>query len=108
MMLIGGQPTFCTDFIPTFPAASPFITAVGGSTSSNPEVAAGLSSGGFSNYWARPSYQKAAVKQYFAVATGLPSSSLYNQTGSGFPDVAAQAEDFVIVYGGTWELTSVG
>eukprot|EP00455_Lapot_gusevi_P009575 TRINITY_DN1428_c0_g1_i3.p1 TRINITY_DN1428_c0_g1~~TRINITY_DN1428_c0_g1_i3.p1 ORF type:complete len:545 (-),score=221.21 TRINITY_DN1428_c0_g1_i3:160-1794(-) len=96
----GGQPQFCSQFVPTFPAASPYVTAVGGSTSSNPETAASLSSGGFSNYWDRPSYQTAAVAQYFSVAQNLPSSSSYNNTGAGFPDVAAQAIDFNIVQSG--------
>ena len=57
---------------------------------SNPEVAASLSGGGFSNYWPRPSYQEDAVKHYFSVAQGLPASNLYNHTGAGFPDVSAQ------------------
>ncbi len=47
----------CVVFVPTFPAASPYVTAVGGTWSANPEIAAGLSAGGFSNYWPRPQYQ---------------------------------------------------
>ncbi|KAH9053078.1 peptidase S8/S53 domain-containing protein [Lactarius vividus] len=35
-------------FIPKFPATCPYVTSVGGTMSSNPEVAAGLSGGGFS------------------------------------------------------------
>lgn len=42
----GGQSQQCTKFVPTFPAGSPYVTAVGGSTGSGPETAAGLSSGG--------------------------------------------------------------
>lgn len=97
----GGQPTSCTTFIPTFPAASPWVTAVGGTTGSGPETAAGLSSGGFSNYWARPSYQKSAVEGYLSSAPNLPEKNRFNQTGAGFPDIAAQAEDYMIVYGGS-------
>jgi len=89
-----------TAFVPTFPAASPWVTAVGGTQGYNPETAAGLSAGGFSNYWARPSYQVEPVKEYFSIATNLPTSNRYNHTGAGFPDVAAQAENFNIVYGG--------
>jgi len=96
----GGQPTSCTKFIPTFPAASPYVTAVGGTTGSAPETAASLSSGGFSNYWARPAYQDSAVAAYLANAPSLPDKSLFNATGAGFPDVAAQAENFAIVYDG--------
>jgi tripeptidyl-peptidase-1 len=40
-------------FQPIFPATCPFVTAVGGTTGVNPEKAASLSSGGFSNYFAQ-------------------------------------------------------
>jgi hypothetical protein len=42
----------------------PFVTAVGGTTHVNPEVAASFSGGGFSNYFSRPSYQDDAVLSY--------------------------------------------
>ena len=77
-------------FVPTYPAGSPWVTAVGGTQGSNPETGAGLSAGGFSDYWARPSYQMDAVKHYFSVASNLPDPSLYNHTGAGIPDVSAQ------------------
>jgi len=94
----GSQPTSCTTFIPTFPADSPWITAVGGTTSHGPEVAASFSGGGFSNYFAQPSYQTKAVATYLSTASHLPSSSLYNISGAGFPDVAFQAENFLVVF----------
>jgi tripeptidyl-peptidase-1 len=97
----GSQPTQCKKFIPTFPAASPFVTAVGGTTGSSPEVAGPLSGGGFSNYWAQPSYQTAAVNQYFKVAKNLPPATDYNRTGAAFPDVASQAYNFPIVVDGS-------
>jgi len=97
----GSQTTPCIKFIPTFPAASPYVTAIGGTTSSQPEVAASFSSGGFSNYWARPSYQTSVVANYFKVASSLPPTGRYNHTGAGFPDISAQAIDFVIVLHGT-------
>jgi len=97
----GSQTSPCPGgkFIPTFPAASPYITAVGGTTGSN-EVAAEFSSGGFSNYWARPDYQETVVANYLKNAPGLPAATHFNQTSAGFPDVAAQAEDFIIVIHG--------
>jgi len=95
----GGQPTACTKFIPTFPAASPFITAIGG-TQGTPERGAGLSSGGFSWWWDRPQYQKAFVDKYFEVATNLPPADRYNRTSAAFPDIAAQAVGFTIVISG--------
>eukprot|EP00698_Gefionella_okellyi_P005748 TRINITY_DN15208_c0_g1_i1.p1 TRINITY_DN15208_c0_g1~~TRINITY_DN15208_c0_g1_i1.p1 ORF type:complete len:557 (-),score=165.69 TRINITY_DN15208_c0_g1_i1:19-1689(-) len=92
----------CTAFGPNFPASSPYVTAVGGSAFSslleeNKEVVNGLSGGGFSNVFARPAYQSAAVAKYFQVAKDLPSPSLYNHTGRGYPDVAAMSEGFTVV-----------
>ena len=42
------------------------MTAVGATTGS-PETGAGLSSGGFSNRWAQPSWQADAVAGYLKV-----------------------------------------
>jgi tripeptidyl-peptidase-1 len=72
-----------TGFLPMFPAScmlfrfynrytrftrwrsqGPFVTTVGGTTQVNPEVAASLSGGGFSNYFPRPSYQDGVVSSY--------------------------------------------
>ena len=40
------------------------MTTVGGTTSVNPEVAVSFSGGGFSNYFAQPSYQTNAVSTF--------------------------------------------
>jgi len=96
----GGQSGSCTNFVPTFPAGSPYVTAVGGTTGSSPETAASLSSGGFSNYWSRPTYQESFVQTYLKTASNLPDASRFNHTGNGFPDVSAQAQGFMIVYDG--------
>merc|ERR1719210_3114792 len=64
-------------FVPEGPGSSPYVTAVGGTapTSSWPkpgsEKAIGLSSGGFSNYWPMPDWQKDAVAAYLK-QEGLP------------------------------------
>lgn len=74
------------------PAGCPYgVTAVGGTQNQYPETAAGLSSGGFSNYFTAPDYQSAQTKQYIA-SIGNQYSGLYNPAGRGIPDVAAQAE----------------
>lgn len=88
----------CPDgvFVPQWPSASPWVTAVGGTAPGVHDSAAGLSSGGFSNRWARPSWQTAAVAKYKSSAK-LPNASKWNQTGRGFPDISAQAENFVVV-----------
>ena len=87
-------------FVPQWPSGSPYVTAVGGTANFLPgqaETVAGLSSGGFSNRWKRPSWQKDATAKYLSSAKNLPDHSHFNDTGRGFPDIAAQAVDFVIV-----------
>ena len=83
-------------FEPNWPAASPYVTAVGGTSNSNPEVAVGLSSGGFSNRYPIPEWQSGAVATYLA-QPNVPNRSHFNATGRGFPDMAAQAVNFVVV-----------
>ncbi|KZT68040.1 tripeptidyl peptidase A [Daedalea quercina L-15889] len=88
-----------TEFIPGFPASCPYVTAVG-ATSQVPEIAAWFSGGGFSNYFARPSYQDDAVTKYLGeLAPGI-YAGLYNASGRAFPDVSAEGVNFTIV----WEL----
>jgi len=77
-------------FTPLFPATCPYVTAVGGTTNYMPEVAASLSGGGFSNYFLRPPYQQLAVPT-FLQTLGHLYSGLYNSSGRGIPDIAAQA-----------------
>jgi tripeptidyl-peptidase-1 len=96
----------------------PFVTTVGGTTHVNPEVAASFSGGGFSDYFARPSYQNRAVSSYlqnigsqysglfkcaccfdsgdFTLLTG----TIISITGRGYPDISAQAANFQIVRAG--------
>ncbi|KAF8138892.1 peptidase S8/S53 domain-containing protein [Boletus edulis] len=85
-------------FIPTFPAACPYVTSVGG-THHIHETAASFSGGGFSNYFPRPAYQNKAVTTYLKRLAGT-YEGLYNPNGRAFPDVAAQAANFLIVYQG--------
>ena len=49
----------------------PFVTTVGGTVQVNPEIAASISGGGFSNYFPRPSYQNGAVSSYLQRIGGL-------------------------------------
>ena len=79
-------------FVPEGPGSSPYVTAVGGTAGlASKESAVGLSSGGFSVRWARPAWQDDAVKTYLAGATLPDPKFMNNNTGRGFPDVAAQA-----------------
>ncbi|KAL1966156.1 hypothetical protein VTN77DRAFT_4708 [Rasamsonia byssochlamydoides] len=109
-------------FTPDFPATCPYITSVGatylppgGSATADEEVAVARfgSGGGFSNIYAQPDYQQAAVAQYFKIAN--PSypyyesvnndsfgadGGIYNRAGRGYPDLAAVGDNVVIFNAG--------
>ncbi|KAL8862715.1 MAG: hypothetical protein Q9178_001213 [Gyalolechia marmorata] len=85
-----------TRLLPIFPAACPYVTAVGGTYRIQPEIAIGFSSGGFSDRFPRPAYQNTAVTQYLN-KIGDTFQGLYNPNGRGFPDVAAQAYNFTVI-----------
>ncbi|KAJ7587436.1 tripeptidyl peptidase A [Mycena floridula] len=88
-------------FLPIFPSTCPYVTSVGGTQGIMPETAAFLSGGGFSNLFPRPWYQDSAVKTYLKKLPKGLYAGLYNTSGRGFPDVAAQALDFRIFVGGS-------
>ncbi|KAH8995551.1 subtilisin-like protein [Lactarius hatsudake] len=77
-------------FVPEFPASCPYLTAVGGTTGYDPEVAAPLSGGGFSDHFPRPVYQDVAVSA-FLERLGTQYADLYNPGGRGIPDIASTA-----------------
>ncbi len=93
---------------PSFPATSPYVTAVGatqGPTCDAPETACasptgGLitTGGGFSDYFAAPSYQKKAISSYFSNNTAV---SGYSTTGRGYPDISIIGVDYVIALQGS-------
>ena len=82
-------------FTPQFPGTCPYITAVGGTQSINPEIAWVASSGGFSNYFTRPQYQAAAVANYLENEISKDTltyfTPYFNSNGRGFPDVSAHS-----------------
>jgi tripeptidyl-peptidase I len=108
-----------TIFNPQYPSGCPYITSVGATmlypdqTVDMPESVMHVnlsqsaqnftSSGGFSNYYAPPAYQQAALNTYFAehkppypaYARYAPdinfntTCGLYNRIGRGYPDVSA-------------------
>lgn len=80
-----------TIFQPNFPArcvdkyfkilklienSCPFVTTVGATTGINPEKAISFSGGGFSNYFAAPSYQSSQVKSFIS-ALGTKNAGLF-------------------------------
>ncbi|KAI0777487.1 subtilisin-like protein [Trametes elegans] len=91
----GCAPKSDDDFEPTFPSNCPYVTSVGGTQGFSPEKAWQGSSGGFSNYYARPSYQESAVSSYLK-NHGSENKGRYNASGRAFPDIAAKADNFMI------------
>ncbi|KAF9266299.1 tripeptidyl peptidase A [Marasmius fiardii PR-910] len=88
-----------TEFLPTFPATCPYVTAVGG-TANIPEVAVDFSGGGFSKYFAQPTYQTDAVNAYLKKLPRGTYKGLFNRNGRAFPDVAAQGDRFRVWHQG--------
>lgn len=88
--------TNTTRFMPVFPASCPFVTSVGGTQGTQPEMAAVFSGGGFSDLFCRPPYQDNAVTAYLD-KLGDRWGGLYNPEGRGFPDVATQAYNFTVL-----------
>ncbi|KAF8256738.1 subtilisin-like protein [Lactarius quietus] len=92
-------------FLPTFPSTCPWVTSVGGTTGSDPEVAARISGGGFSVYFPRPPYQDRGVPT-FLQNLGSQFYGLYNAGGRGVPDIALQARDFEYIFNGQRRIAS--
>nr|KAF6325905.1 tripeptidyl peptidase 1 [Myotis myotis] len=89
-------------FRPSFPASSPYVTTVGGTSFKNPfrvtsEVVDYISGGGFSNVFPRPSYQEEAVAKFLSSSPQLPPSSYFNASGRAYPDVAALSDGYWVV-----------
>ncbi|MEE6520340.1 hypothetical protein FKM82_018178, partial [Ascaphus truei] len=89
-------------FRPSFPASSPYVTSVGGTSFKNPfqvtcEVTDYISGGGFSNVFPMPDYQVSAVGRYLKAPVKLPPGSYYNRSGRAYPDVAALSDNYWVV-----------
>jgi len=93
------HPGGTVEFMPNFPSSCPFITGVGGTTSSNPEIGAELSAGGFSNLFPRPPFQNDAVIP-FIDSIGDLYKGLYSPSGRGIPDISAQSINYIIAVNG--------
>ncbi|KAJ7210137.1 family S53 protease-like protein [Mycena pura] len=89
------DPCSQNNFLPEFPAACPWVTAVG-ATVGIPEKAANFSGGGFSVFFPTPEYQKTAVSS-FLHALPRNFSGTFNETGRAIPDVAMQGVNYEIV-----------
>jgi len=114
---------------PDYPAASPYVTAVGATQMDSPvcglknppavcassgydcfsggnevavsfDVASFASGGGFSLYAAQPIWQQAAVSAYLKSGVALPPSTYFNASNRAYPDVAAIGNAVMIDQGG--------
>jgi len=93
---------------PSFPASSPYVTAVGatqGIEAGGPELACGSSTGGqistgggFSDYYEQPKWQASAVAGYFAA--GKKAAGGYDKSGRGYPDVALAGYNYETIING--------
>ena len=99
-------------FHPDFPAACPYITAVGGTdfleaSTIGDEKAWTDGGGGFSDHFDIPAFQTDAVAKYKADPSALlPPQQMWNNTGRGYPDVAAlggEGNPYCVVAGGRAE-----
>ncbi|KAK5916804.1 hypothetical protein CgunFtcFv8_011751 [Champsocephalus gunnari] len=90
-------------FRPSFPASSPYVTTVGGTSFKNPfkvtyEVTDYISGGGFSNVFKIPDYQASAVDGYLkTTAATLPPQAYFNTSGRAYPDLAALSDNYWVV-----------
>ena len=102
------------NFPPNFPATCPYVTAVGstqvdaGKSVRDPESATSTfgSGGGFSNVFPRADFQKDAVAGYLANHVPALPEGIYNASGRGFPDVAANGLNYSIAVQGELILIS--
>ncbi|EDQ87539.1 uncharacterized protein MONBRDRAFT_37973 [Monosiga brevicollis MX1] len=102
LVAAGDSGVSCTNdkFAPDWPTSSPYITSVGG-TSGVPERVWSDGGGGFSNFYAQPTYQADAVKAYMNSGKA-PASRYFNASGRAYPDVSAFATNFEIAYMGSF------
>jgi tripeptidyl-peptidase-1 len=91
-------------FMPTFPASCPYVTSVGATDNVAPPVTgASFSTGGFSNFFARPEWQDEVVGKYVdgLVQANDTRVALFNRTGRAMPDISAIGSGFQIIVAGT-------
>ncbi|PIL35551.1 hypothetical protein GSI_02279 [Ganoderma sinense ZZ0214-1] len=109
--LVNGNPV--GTFVGQLPASCPYVTAVGATsvaannTVDEPEVATTEfpSGGGFSNIFARPDWQEAQVSNYLATFAPDYAADIFNRSGRGYPDVAANGWPIVVAESGRFTLS---
>ncbi|KAF8915388.1 peptidase S8/S53 domain-containing protein [Mucidula mucida] len=86
-------------FLPLFPAGCPFVTAIGG-TVNVPEIAVDFSGGGFSNYVSSLPNRDTVVPAYINALAEGTYAGLFNISGRGIPDIAAEGRRFRVWFQG--------
>ncbi len=101
-------------YFPNFPASCPYVTALGATMGAGGLPPAAQSSsiacqsqqggvitsgGGFSTYYAQPSWQTSAINGYFA--TGASPAAGYNPNGRGIPDMAMLGVYYQVMLAGS-------
>ncbi|KAL7936480.1 DHS-like NAD/FAD-binding domain-containing protein [Trichoderma chlorosporum] len=85
----------------TFPPTCPWVTSIGAVINTvEPPIGASFSTGGFSQYFARPHWQDDAVKSYVQSLNGH-LDGLYNPSMRAIPDISAVGTSFQIIASGT-------
>jgi tripeptidyl-peptidase-1 len=80
-----------------FPASCPWVTGVGATQNgAEPPSAAGFSGGGFSQYFARPSWQNEVVPKYVTSLNGF-LQPYYNCSMRALPDISAVGTQFLTI-----------
>lgn len=96
---------------PSWPAGSPWVTAVGATRFLDDRVTNGTeaavsaedgfgSGGGFSWINDAPAYQEAAIAHYMKEAKLPKAPAAFNKNGRGTPDVAALGTGYALIVGG--------
>jgi tripeptidyl-peptidase I len=83
----------------TFPASCPWVTAVGATSNRPITDGAEFSTGGFSELFEMPEWQRAAVTPYAAAAEAGSKRGLFNVSGRAIPDISAVGANFRVVWG---------
>lgn len=94
------------EYTPSFPASSPYVTAVGGTyggsitgvEGNTGETAWYYGGGGFSVFFDAKDWQKTAVSDYLQSGITLPPSQRYRSAGRAYPDLSAQSVSYIICY----------
>jgi len=110
----------CKQSGPQWPSSSPYITTVGATMlltkaqqaakpffHTKEEVICSVenggiitSGGGFSNVYAMPEYQRAAVERYLKTRNIPATTGFFNASGRAYPDVAALGAGFLVYMDG--------